>query len=996
MKNKYAMITLSVASIFMITQNVLINATVVPQLTDNPLRYYLYYFAKAISIVGLNLIPLSLGYYSSVIQKRNIIKKLGNFYLVYFTIAMICNLFFFVLRSQMNIRDLWIVLFPISQNYFTFSVSCMLGLLLIPKAIDKLEKQSDFTIKQIISLLSMLFIVFPTIFSKDLWGFQDGKNVLWVLYLILLGYALKRLNSFKRFKNNYIHLFFSFTILLISIVLMSNVSQTVHGNTTTAFRFCIPFSITSMYFTISLFYQLEEKFQNFFKIRISLQSMATYMIVIQVILNLPVVNYVVGSIYKKDFPDSGKEWLFQIGLLVLIYLLTAIVLTVLSLLLQKTSTFSHFEKVLSFSSYYDFMEKLSVVYQWLYNCRKIIFVALFFYIFSICQFLFSSKDELNISNFLKQLIVIISESQYTLLLTVFIIILFFMLLFLLTNRFWYSFTVTLTIDILLTISTVLKITLREEPVLPSDLKMLNGISEILNMINPIIIFMTIISLLFLIISTLIIQRKAKDIYFLKINKRKRYIYIVAILFAFSSIIFVNHKNSPSYLIMNLFNVNKTFFNQKDAVKTNGPIIQFLINVDVDIMEKPGEYSESKVKDVMKKYEARAKEINLRRKDWSNDQTFIFCLSESFSDPSRVPNLSIKSNPITYIKKLQKENTGGVMMSVGYGGGTANMEWESLTGLNISNLSETLVTPYTQLVDKQKISPNISNLFQEKIAIHPFTASLYKRKDVFEKFGFQKFYYEGSPNKLEYKEKIDNSPRVSDEAAFNETLKHINENTNKTQFIQLSTMQNHMPYSDYYSINNFDYDGSAVPTEREQELKTYMQGINYTDIAVKKFIAELEKIEKPITFVFYGDHLPSIYSGLKMSQFGLELHQTDYFIYSNKYSREQSKVLNKKVISTNDFPAMALEQSNIKITPYYALLTEVANKLPAGTIDPYNSVSNRYNGSQVFVSEDNSILSEKDFDEEQTELFKDFKLIQYDLTAGKQYSAKWASQGNYKY
>lgn len=76
------------------------------------------------------------------------------------------------------------------------------------------------------------------------------------------------------------------------------------------------------------------------------------------------------------------------------------------------------------------------------------------------------------------------------------------------------------------------------------------------------------------------------------------------------------------------------------------------------------------------------------------------------------------------------------------------------------------------------------------------------------------------------------------------------------------------------------------------------------------------------------------------KYGLEQHQTDYFIYNNKYSREQAATLNKEVVAPNNFGAMALEHANIKVTPYYALLTEVSNHLPALTIDPTESLSNR--------------------------------------------------------
>lgn len=586
---------------------------------------------------------------------------------------------------------------------------------------------------------------------------------------------------------------------------------------------------------------------------------------------------------------------------------------------------------------------------------------------------------------------IFTQRQAPMILTIIIIMGFFFLLLLISNRFWYAFTATLIINLLLTISTVIKMEMREEPVFPSDLKMLTGLSELLSMVSPILLIVGGLILLLLLITSIIVQRRLQKQYSLKIHWKRRFISIAVLLVCFSGVFFINHKNSPSFLLFNLFKVNKTFFNQQGAVKDNGPVIQFLNNIDIKIMEEPADYSKEKINEIMKKYNTKAVEINQTRNDWLNNQTIVLNLSESFSDPARVPNLTVPTDPIPYIKSIITEGTGGLMLSVGYGGGTANMEWEGLTGLSISNLSASLVTPYTQLVERQKISPNITDLFDEKIAIHPFTAALYRRKQVFDKFGFDRFYYLDSPNKLTYTDKIEQSPRISDDSAYKETLKALQSNTETSQFIQLSTMQNHMPYDDYYSELNYTAEGTAVIPNRRKELQTYMQGLHYTDTAVKKFIQEIDKIDKPITFVFYGDHLPAIYSGNDSKKYGLEQHQTDYFIYSNKYSREQATTLNKEVVAPNNFGAMALEHANIKVTPYYALLTEVSNHLPALTIDPTESLSNRFNGKQVFVTEDSQIIQEKNLTEKQKEILEDYRLIQYDLVAGNQYSATWATQ-----
>ncbi|NTQ30287.1 sulfatase-like hydrolase/transferase [Enterococcus faecium] len=658
--------------------------------------------------------------------------------------------------------------------------------------------------------------------------------------------------------------------------------------------------------------------------------------------------------------------------------------------IQKIRFIHHFIEYFAFDSIEQLTQRWKKRIHWLFVHKSYFLVATFFYCFTFVQ-IFVLEPKEGWKETIQVALKIFTQRQAPMILTIIIIMGFFFLLLLISNRFWYAFTATLIINLLLTISTVIKMEMREEPVFPSDLKMLTGLSELLSMVSPILLIVGGLILLLLLITSIIVQRRLQKQYSLKIHWKRRFISIAVLLVCFSGVFFINHKNSPSFLLFNLFKVNKTFFKLQGAVKENGTVIQFLNNIDIKIMEEPADYSKEKINEIMKKYNTKAVEINQTRNDWLNNQTIVLNLSESFSDPARVPNLTVPTDPIPYIKSIITEGTGGLMLSVGYGGGTANMEWEGLTGLSISNLSASLVTPYTQLVERQKISPNITDLFDEKIAIHPFTATLYRRKQVFDKFGFDRFYYLDSPNKLTYTDKIEQSPRISDDSAYKETLKALQSNTETSQFIQLSTMQNHMPYDDYYSELNYTAEGTAVIPNRRKELQTYMQGLHYTDTAVKKFIQEIDKIDKPITFVFYGDHLPAIYSGNDSKKYGLEQHQTDYFIYSNKYSREQATTLNKEVVAPNNFGAMALEHANIKVTPYYALLTEVSNHLPALTIDPTESLSNRFNGKQVFVTEDSQIIQEKNLTEKQKEILEDYRLIQYDLVAGNQYSATWATQ-----
>lgn len=419
---------------------------------------------------------------------------------------------------------------------------------------------------------------------------------------------------------------------------------------------------------------------------------------------------------------------------------------------------------------------------------------------------------------------------------------------------------------------------------------------------------------------------------------------------------------------------------------NGAVLTFLDFIKVPIMEKVDGYSEHAIKQITKKYEKEAIAINKTRKNKLSDQTIVFNLSESFVDPKEFPGVKISDNvrdPMKYIRSLMSQTTSGKMLSAGYGGGTGNMEYESLTGFNMGNFSSAL-TPYTQVTSRYNFYPTIGMNFPYSSAIHPFNGTYYGRIDNYRRFKFNKFAYLGSKYKIYDKKSLGTSPYLSDETAYQNGLRQIKSRKNG-QFINLISMQNHMPYGDYYSPNEYkdNVSGSSLADDNvKTSFAAYTKGVEYTDKAVKKFIKEIDEINKPITLVFYGDHYPSIIDQSLLSKYPIKMHSTTYFIYSNKYAREhgaKNKIVPDKYVATSSFIPMALEQTNSKVTAYQALLTRIYKDLPAMTIN--------YSSSDGFelVDQNGKKVSEKKLTKKQKELLKDYQLIQYDMSAGKGYT-----------
>ncbi|KRO09529.1 hypothetical protein IV59_GL000490 [Paucilactobacillus hokkaidonensis] len=970
--------------LLLILNQILTYSVTPPNSGGQPMRYLLYWLMFLISSIGTNLIVLYLGFTSR--QTKNSIKKLSKIYFYLICIGLFGVIFSVVAFKSFASQDLWLLLFPISHNDFPLASSILLWYVfgsLISKYIHKL---SQTTMNSILLFIPWLFIFMPFLFGKQLWSIDSGNSFVWVGILFLLGILFGEENILSKIRSK--SKIITLVIILLALPLLLKISPLSVPAANLHSRLYSNYSLPMFFISIIIF----SLFISFKTIKYSKHKIIKSLPINWLFLSayfftqLPTIAYRLSNDLHLKYKISSVKWLLQI---LIIFLSVVITVFILTFIIEKLSHLAKINKTINnLSISYSDLNRTPYLIKEIFinNWRSlfVILIGLFLTYIQILSVYILTESPFKMS-FLKD---VITTSSQQILLSTIIFYLFFVLIFGIFNRYWYALIFSTGVFVIISVAEVLKISLRDEPILPADLSMITAMNELLKMVNPIVIIVALIFIIILFVSSILLEKRFNNIYN-RSNWKKRVTFILIPLIVFSGSFFINHNNSLPKIVFKAFGVQPLFYDQTGGARVNGPVIQFINNIDTKIMNKPAGYSKKNIEKIMKKYDNSAKNINKTRKSSLSNQTIIFTLSESFSDPNRVPNLKVSPNPIPYLTKLKKQTSSGLMLSSGYGGGTANMEWQSLTGLSLSNLSPTLPTPYTQLVPSQKISPAFTDLFDSKIAIHPFNASLYNRINVFKKFGFNKFYYDGSKYKLTYKKRIGSSPYISDESAYKNTLKIINQKHSGSRFIQLSTMQNHMPFTDYYpNAKSFKISGSAFSKDSKSSIETYSQGLNYTDKSLKKFITKINKIHKPVTIVWYGDHLASLYNKDSMSKYGIPLHETDYFIYNNQTKKITHS---NKVVSPYSFSALALKADNIKVSPYYALITNVTEDLPAMTIDPTSSQSNSLNGSNIFVSENGKKIKSSSLTKKQKQLLHDYRLIQYDLTAGKQYSAHWAQQ-----
>ena len=584
----------------------------------------------------------------------------------------------------------------------------------------------------------------------------------------------------------------------------------------------------------------------------------------------------------------------------------------------------------------------------------------------------------------------------------------YVILLMLTNRFWVATPIFLAVTFIVAVIEHFKVSIRYEAILPSDLNFLKADAGNLMSFMPSGAQWTILIAVaaFAAFVALFVFLNRLDArhgrLFRGSDKQSRSVNAIArlLLILLPGLFFTLYSMQVSTVgswakgFATVMGDKPSMWDSVYDAQRNGPLVAFTRQLNPKVMVKPDDYSEETMKQVAARYEKAAKKINAKRSANMTDSTVIYVLSESFSDPSRVPGLKVNKDSMPKIREIKQNTTSGLMLSSGYGGGTATLEYMGLSGLSMANFDSSLTSPYQQLVPSEHWTPTINQMWgasKNSIGLHPYESSMYSRATNYKKFGFSHFYTLTGPDVISHQDKIDDSPYVSDEATYQSTLEEVRK-TKSNQFLQVITMQNHMPYHDWYKHNDFKASsttGKPLKDDEKESIETYQKGASLTDGATAGFLSELDKLDKPVTVVFYGDHLPGIYSSASADDDNsLALHQTDYFIWSNKASGTQgNKIDNADYSSPNFFVAQAAEHMDAKVSPYLAFLTEMHSKISAMEPPVVNNIQGWDRipeGQNIYLNAKGEPMAEEDFDAETKQLLADYKLIQYDITTGKNY------------
>ncbi|GAA5147257.1 LTA synthase family protein [Nocardioides marinquilinus] len=548
----------------------------------------------------------------------------------------------------------------------------------------------------------------------------------------------------------------------------------------------------------------------------------------------------------------------------------------------------------------------------------------------------------------------------------------------LTNRVTFSLGIVVALTVVIAVANRVKLGLRSEPVYPSDVDFIKEPGFLTTMVAPQMLVIAGIGVLAIVAAAWFLGRKFEPrmapVWLSHLPVRRQLVAVLAramvVTFALALLVDTTRFNDPGNAWRAVYEVGNRkwrYWNQRTNYLANGFVGGFLYNMPTVAMPTPEGYGPDEMDAVATRYERMAAKINRNRTGSLDDTNVVIVLSESFTDPTRLNGFDLDEDPIPRTRAMMKAGTSGQMMAQLYGGGTANMEFETLTGQSIGLFEPQLSSPYQMLVGEYDSYPSAVGWFgahgHKPIAIHPYMTGMYKRNKVYDTFGFDEFIHDTTMSETDM---IDDNEFISDQSAFDEVQKQIEESDDPLM-VNLVTMQNHIPVDDNYP-DPIGVTGD-VDDDEANRIGNYARGLSYTDKALSSFLQSLKQSKEKTVVVFFGDHLPGIYdSDVADANPGLGMYTTPFFLWSSEGTPQKRLPQS----SPTGFLPMLYEMADAPIPPYFAMLERMRKHVTALE-------------QGRMLSPTGAEISEDDLGPAGQRALQDARLVQYDFSIGDRYA-----------
>ena len=297
-----------------------------------------------------------------------------------------------------------------------------------------------------------------------------------------------------------------------------------------------------------------------------------------------------------------------------------------------------------------------------------------------------------------------------------------------------------------------------------------------------------------------------------------------------------------------------FDNLVDAYDQYGFAACFTATLGNMGVSKPLDYSTEIVTGIVEEIDEETPHV-FSSEDNLDHPNVIYLQLESLFDVNTVIGSRYSEDPTPNFNRLSRECPSGELYVPSIGGGTANTEFEMLSGLNIDFFGAGEY-PYTTILHEttcETIAYNLRAQGYSATALHNHTGTFYGRNEVYSRLGFDHFV------SLEYMPYVTYTEVgwAQDGVMADEIMKALKA-SGERDFIMAITVESHGKYDENYVYHAGDPEILELPEQiNANRFASYLHLIHETDAFLGKLIDKLEKFDEPTVCVIYGDHLPSL-------------------------------------------------------------------------------------------------------------------------------------------
>lgn len=406
-------------------------------------------------------------------------------------------------------------------------------------------------------------------------------------------------------------------------------------------------------------------------------------------------------------------------------------------------------------------------------------------------------------------------------------------------------------------------------------------------------------------------------------------------------LFLNIGNATGVLALN-------FGNLRQAYRDYGFNYCFMSSLLSSGVKKPRGYSESKVNEVVHPTESESqtgeepttqtpKDDKNKKNEPIDTPNIIYVQLESLFDPTWLNGLDFSEDPMPNLRKLREEYSSGYFSVPSFGAGTANTEFETMTGMNLDDFGPGEY-PYKTILQKtacESIGYDLKKYGYKINALHDNKGNFYQRNTVFSRLGYDQF------TSLEYIYDYEKNPTdwAKDDCLVDEITGMLKYSPEK-DFIYCISVQGHGEYPEDTSDMDLKIKvtGNDV-TGNPNGFEYYVNQVYEMDKFVARLVEEVSKIDEHTIIVFYGDHLPTFDINDSDLTNG-DIMQTPYVIWNNFGMKKIDEDIQAYQLSSVIFERLGME---------------------GGVISQYHMSKRRQ--------------------EDQSEYLSDLKLLEYDILYG---------------